>query len=108
MFSTTLPISENPARKVFPCRNSSRKAVTGLAALERFSIHHGINPVKLVLLSGLMQAVMLPMLGFAALYFRFRHTDKEIQPGKAWDACLIISSIGLLIAGAWGVYSKLG
>ena len=68
----------------------------------------GINPVKLVLLSGLMQAVMLPMLGFAALYFRFRHTDKEIQPGKAWDACLIISSIGLLIAGAWGVYSKLG
>ena len=67
----------------------------------------GINPVKLVLLSGLMQAVMLPMLGFAALYFRFRHTDKEIQPGKAWDACLIISSIGLLIAGAWGVYSKL-
>lgn len=67
----------------------------------------GINPVKLVLLSGLMQAVMLPMLGFAALYFRFKHTDKEIQPGKAWDACLIISSIGLLIAGAWGVYSKL-
>ena len=68
----------------------------------------GINPVKLVLLSGLMQAIMLPMLGFAALYFRFKHTDKEIQPGKAWDACLIISSIGLLIAGAWGVYSKLG
>jgi len=67
----------------------------------------GINPVKLVLLSGLMQAVMLPMLGFAALYFRFKHTDKEIQPGKVWDACLIISSIGLLIAGAWGVYSKL-
>jgi Mn2+/Fe2+ NRAMP family transporter len=67
----------------------------------------GINPVKLVLLSGLMQAVMLPMLGFAALYFRYTKTDKEIQPGKAWDACLIISSIGLLIAGSWGVYSKL-
>ncbi len=67
----------------------------------------GINPVKLVLLSGLMQAVMLPMLGFAALYFRYTKTDKELQPGRAWDACLIISSIGLLIAGGWGVYSKL-
>ena len=30
----------------------------------------GINPVKLVLLSGLMQAIILPMLGFAALWFR--------------------------------------
>jgi Mn2+/Fe2+ NRAMP family transporter len=67
----------------------------------------GINPVKLVLLSGLMQAIMLPMLGFAALWFRYTKTDKPIQPGKAWDACLIISCIGLLIAGAWGVYSKL-
>ncbi|MDA1249586.1 MAG: Nramp family divalent metal transporter [Planctomycetota bacterium] len=67
----------------------------------------GINPVKLVLLSGLMQAVMLPMLGFAALYFRYTKTDKELQPGRAWDACLIISSIGLLIAGGWGVYSNL-
>lgn len=67
----------------------------------------GINPVKLVLLSGLMQAIMLPMLGFAALYFRFTKTEKEIQPGTAWDACLILSCVGLLIAGGWGVYAKL-
>ncbi|MHC4879120.1 MAG: hypothetical protein ACYTGL_21920, partial [Planctomycetota bacterium] len=67
----------------------------------------GINPVKLVLLSGLMQAIMLPMLGFAALYFRYKHTNAAIKPGKAWDILLIISCIGLLIAGAWGVYSKL-
>ena len=67
----------------------------------------GINPVKLVLLSGLMQAIMLPMLGFAALWFRFTKTDESIRPGKAWDGCLILSCIGLLIAGTWGVYSKL-
>lgn len=67
----------------------------------------GINPVKLVLLSGLMQAIMLPMLGFAALYFRYKHTNAAIKPGKTWDALLIVSCIGLLIAGAWGVYSKL-
>lgn len=67
----------------------------------------GINPVKLVLLSGLMQAIMLPMLGFAALWFRFTKTDEPIRPGRLWDGCLILSCIGLLIAGAWGVYSKL-
>ena len=67
----------------------------------------GINPVKLVLLSGLMQSIMLPMLGFAALWFRFTKTEEAIRPGRAWDGCLIISCIGLLIAGAWGVYSTL-
>jgi Mn2+/Fe2+ NRAMP family transporter len=67
----------------------------------------GINPVKLVLLSGLMQAIMLPMLGFAALWFRFTKTEEPIRPGRAWDGCLIISCIGLLIAGVWGVYSRL-
>jgi Mn2+/Fe2+ NRAMP family transporter len=67
----------------------------------------GINPVKLVLLSGLMQAIMLPMLGFAALWFRFTKTEEPIRPGRVWDGCLILSCVGLLIAGAWGVYSKL-
>jgi Mn2+/Fe2+ NRAMP family transporter len=67
----------------------------------------GANPVKLVLLGGTMQAIMLPMLGFAAMYFRFRKTDPALRPTKIWDVFLIISSIGLLIAGSWGVYDKL-
>ena len=67
----------------------------------------GINPVKLVLLSGLMQAIMLPMLGFAALYFRYKHTSPGIQPSKVWDILLILSCVGLLIAGGWGFYSNL-
>lgn len=67
----------------------------------------GFNPVKMVLLGGFMQAVMLPMLGVAALYFRFKLTDERLKPGGLWDLCLIVSGIGLLISGAWGVYSKL-
>ena len=63
--------------------------------------------MTLVLLGGFMQAVMLPMLGVAALYFRFKLTDERLKPGKFWDACLILSAIGMLISGAWGVYSKL-
>jgi Mn2+/Fe2+ NRAMP family transporter len=67
----------------------------------------GFNVVELVLLGGFMQAIMLPMLGFAALYFRFRMVDSRVKPGGLWDAFLIISCIGLLIAGTWGAYSKI-
>jgi Mn2+/Fe2+ NRAMP family transporter len=61
----------------------------------------GYNPVKLVLIGGTMQAVMLPMLGFAALYFRYRHTDERLKPGRLWDSLLILSCVGLLIAGGY-------
>ena len=64
------------------------------------------SPIARALLAGLMQAIMLPMLGFAALYFRRTATDPRLAPGKAWDAMLVISCLGLLIAGVWGVVSK--
>ena len=58
-------------------------------------------PVVLVLASGVMQAFMLPMLGGAALYFRYRQGDKRLTPSLKWDVLLWISFIGLLIAGGW-------
>ncbi|MCH7686202.1 MAG: polysaccharide biosynthesis protein [Planctomycetes bacterium] len=67
----------------------------------------GADPVKLVLLGGTMQAIMLPMLAFAAIYFRYRMTDSRLKPGRLWDVLLILSCVGLVIAGVWGVYSKL-
>lgn len=59
------------------------------------------EPTTLVLASGAMQAMMLPMLSFAALYFRYRKTDRRITPGKLWDICLWVSAIGMLLAGGW-------
>ncbi|MCA9108988.1 MAG: hypothetical protein KDA52_03490, partial [Planctomycetaceae bacterium] len=67
----------------------------------------GINPVTAVLLSGTMQAIMLPMLGFAAVYFRVKRTDPRLTPSKAWDFMLGVSSLGLLIAGTWSAYGQL-
>jgi hypothetical protein len=49
---------------------------------------------------------MLPALGFAAVWFRFQLTDARIAPGRQWDACLILSVIGLFIAAGWGVFSE--
>ena len=65
------------------------------------------NPVQLVLFSGIMQAVMLPMLAVAAIYFRYRKNDPRVSPTPIWDIFLIISGIGLLIVGGWAGYSKI-
>jgi len=64
-------------------------------------------PVLLVTASGVMQAIMLPMLAGATLYYRYHRSDKRIAPGRAWDAMLWISALGMLVAGAWIAVTKL-
>lgn len=67
----------------------------------------GVNPTTAVLISGMMQATMLPMIGFGAMYFRYTATDPRLAPGKLWDLMLFVSFLGLLIAGLWGMYLQL-
>jgi Mn2+/Fe2+ NRAMP family transporter len=67
----------------------------------------GINPVRAILVAGLMQAILLPMLGFAALYFRRTATDPRLAPSRLWDVMLVISCLGLIVSGTWGVVSAL-
>ena len=64
-------------------------------------------PKQLVLTSGLMQAIMLPMLGAAALYFRYQRCDARVRPGSTWDVCLWISVAGLLLAGGYAFFDKI-
>lgn len=60
-------------------------------------------PVAMVLASGVAQAVMLPMLGFAVLYFRYRRTDRRLAPGRVWDLFLWISCAGFAVVGTWAL-----
>jgi Mn2+/Fe2+ NRAMP family transporter len=64
------------------------------------------KPVLLVMIGGLTQAIMLPMIAGAALYFRYRCSDSRIAPGRIWDVLLWISAAGMLIAGAWAGFDK--
>jgi Mn2+/Fe2+ NRAMP family transporter len=64
------------------------------------------KPGELVLFSGLMQAIMLPMLAGATLYFRYRCCDRRINPGRLWTLMLWLSAVGMLIAGTWAGVSK--
>lgn len=65
------------------------------------------KPAQLVLLSGVMQAIMLPMLSLAALFYRYRRIDPRLRPGIWWDLGLWTSSFGMLIAGGYLFYAKL-
>jgi Mn2+/Fe2+ NRAMP family transporter len=65
------------------------------------------KPVILVLISGTMQAVMLPLIGFAVLYFRYQKCDTRLIPSKIWDICLWLSFLGFLITGMYQVYAKI-
>ena len=59
------------------------------------------DPVKLVLLSGVMQAMMLPMLAFAAVFFRYRRCDRRLAPSKVWDVGLWCSLLAMLVCGGY-------
>ena len=63
-------------------------------------------PKELVLAGGFMGALMLPLLGVAALYFRYRRCDARLVPGKVWDFSLWVSCAGLFVAGGYALYSK--
>lgn len=55
------------------------------------------SPAWLVLISGSAQAVMLPMLGFAALYFRYYKSRRELL-GPKWIEIGLWISVALLFA----------
>ena len=64
-------------------------------------------PVSLVLVGGVAQALMLPFLSIAALYFRYKQTDKPLQPGLAWTVFLWISALAMSAVGLFQLYQKL-
>ena len=65
------------------------------------------KPVLLVLISGVMQALMLPLLGGSVLYFRYKKTDRRLLSGKIWDVMLWVSFACFAIVGVYLVLTKL-
>ena len=53
------------------------------------------NPVLMVTIGGFVQALMLPMVGGAALFLRYRRTDRRLTPGRLWDVLLWVSVAAL-------------
>jgi Mn2+/Fe2+ NRAMP family transporter len=64
------------------------------------------EPAWLVLISGSAQAIMLPMLGFAALYFRYAKSLPELRSGGWFDVGLWVSVLLLLGIGVSSFLSE--
>jgi hypothetical protein len=63
--------------------------------------------VTLVLIGGFAQALMLPFLGFAALYFRYRIVHPQLRPGKTWSVFAIVSFLSFVVIGAYQFLDRL-
>jgi Mn2+/Fe2+ NRAMP family transporter len=64
-------------------------------------------PAQLVLISGIAQGIMLPMLAGAALFFRYRRCVPGLRPGRLWDVMLWLSAAAMLVTGGWTVIDQL-
>jgi len=64
-------------------------------------------PVSMVLMGGVAQAMMLPFLAAAALYFRYRKTDQPLRPGNAWTIMLWISALAMAAVGIYQLITKI-
>lgn len=65
------------------------------------------QPVTLVNVGALAQAIMLPFLGAAALYFLYRKTAPALWPTKPGAALLWVSSILMAVMGCHQLYGLL-
>ena len=68
------------------------------------------NPVQLVIIGGFGQALTLPMIAAAAVYMRYRRSDRRLTPGLLWDAFLWLSLLCFFATafyGVWNTYQKL-
>ena len=54
------------------------------------------SPVAMVVAGGIAQALMLPLIGFAAIYVRHTGLPRELQPSSATTAALWISTAVML------------
>jgi hypothetical protein len=117
LFSTFFAASASHARVASDAVNVFGISVAPEKLVRMFSIAFPLfaflvivvwrNPVQLIILGGLMQALMLPVLGVSTLYFRYRRTDGPLKPGVLWDICLWLSVLGLTLAGGWILFNKL-
>jgi hypothetical protein len=64
-------------------------------------------PVTLVLIGGTAQALMLPFLGFAAVWFH-RRIAPSLRAGPAWTACLLLSTLAMAIVGLFQAGDQTG
>jgi Mn2+/Fe2+ NRAMP family transporter len=65
------------------------------------------KPVTLVFIGAVAQGLMLPFLALAALYFRFKQTDRPLRPGALWTTFLTLAAVAMMAVGVYQVTTQL-
>ena len=65
------------------------------------------SPVRMVVAGGVAQALMLPLIGFAAIHVRHTRLPRELQPSAATTVALWISTAVMFGFAAYYVFSAL-
>lgn len=91
---------------------ASRKRAIGVAAWVIPAIWASLyllmgNPALMVILGGLATVVILLIVVFAAIYFRYYRLDKRLLPSTLYDLTLWISSVSIGLVAVYVVYENI-
>jgi Mn2+/Fe2+ NRAMP family transporter len=59
------------------------------------------KPKGWIIFAGMMQTLMLPLLGYAAIRFRFEVGGRAFRTRKLGDTMIFVSAFALFVAGGW-------
>ena len=65
-------------------------------------------PLWMVVIGGMAQALMLPIIALATLYLRYQWLDKRLAPSKGLDVLLWLSVLSILAVGVYGLIARFG
>ncbi len=65
------------------------------------------SPVSMVIIGGVAQAFMLPIIAAVSIYLRWKHTDQRLIKKGLWDVLLWISLIMFTLAAGWGIWNHI-
>ncbi len=87
--------------------NRLRKNLSFLLPVMSCAVYLGYSsPIAMILLSGFVNTLMLPLLAFAALYYRSKHKIAAIRSSRISDLGLWVSALVLLAFGLWAVWGR--
>lgn len=61
-------------------------------------------PVSMILLGGFMTSVLLLLVGYTAIYFRYRRLPTALKPGLFYDAAFWLSVVAIVAVGVYGIW----
>ncbi len=61
-------------------------------------------PVIMVTIGGIVTFIMLLIIVFGGLHFRFYRNQFGLPPGKFYDIALLLSAIAIVLVGVYSIY----